>query len=81
MRGYMQIFMCKIPVKNLTFTRCRVAPDVEHHQMWSTTRCGVPQDMKCHEMHHVHGDQSRLGLWLSTNKSITIAYFLLATLI
>ena len=34
----------------------------------------MPQDVKCHEMYHVAGDPSILGIWLSTNKFMTIAY-------
>ena len=48
--------------------------NLDFHEMWSSTRCEVPWDVKCHETYHVHGDWSRLGLWLSTKKSTTIAY-------
>ena len=43
--GYMQIFACKI--KNFLW-KSSFLRDVEYHETWSTTRCGIPRDMKCH---------------------------------
>ena len=55
-------------------TRHEVPRDVKCYEMLSATRREEPRDVKYHETSHVHGDRSRLDLWLSTNKSTTVAY-------